>query len=185
MQLITYIKYESWRLLSSSTSLNNKKEPGWEWKHNILSLTSLCHTCTLTTQWSRASIQVRPPPQQLDADGLPSGRGFGLSRPPSCMSSKAKDTLWTCEEHETRGVVSESAFSAQISRRPSAASNPATLQMSRLQKHSEASEADLFSCDFNKCFPGGGGSCGSDSAAPPMGRWEKMCVFFQTVVSYL
>lgn len=31
---------------------------------------------------------------------LPSGRGFGLSRPPSCISSKEKDTLWTYREHK-------------------------------------------------------------------------------------
>lgn len=31
---------------------------------------------------------------------LPSGRGFGLSRPPSCISSKEKDTLWTYGEHK-------------------------------------------------------------------------------------
>lgn len=30
---------------------------------------------------------------------LPSGRGFGLSSPPSCISSKEKDTLWTCSTH--------------------------------------------------------------------------------------
>ena len=41
---------------------------------------------------------------------LPSGRGFGLSRPPSCISSKEKDTLWTCREsdrllgHETGSI---------------------------------------------------------------------------------
>lgn len=29
---------------------------------------------------------------------LPSGRGFGLSRPPSCISSKEKDTLCTYRE---------------------------------------------------------------------------------------
>lgn len=31
---------------------------------------------------------------------LPSGRGFGLSKPPSCISSKEKDTLWTCRQSE-------------------------------------------------------------------------------------
>lgn len=40
-----------------------------------------------------------PPPKRV----LPSGRGFGLSKPPSCMSSNAKDTLWTCGDE--RGAV--------------------------------------------------------------------------------
>lgn len=29
---------------------------------------------------------------------LPSGRGFGFSRPPSCISSKEKETLCTCRD---------------------------------------------------------------------------------------
>lgn len=44
---------------------------------------------------------LTPPPPLKRV--LPSGRGFGLSKPPSCMSSNAKDTLWTCGEE--RGTV--------------------------------------------------------------------------------
>lgn len=49
---------------------------------------------------------IVPPTQRKNK--VPSGRGFGFSNPPSCMSSKAKETLRTWKEKHKAKVMGDS-----------------------------------------------------------------------------
>lgn len=82
---------------------------------------------------------------------LPSGLGFGLSRPPSCISSKEKDTLWTCRQSEEAVIYSYQSYSSTHS--STSLLRQCALRLPTVCEHSAAAHTLLLYLSINTCHP--------------------------------